>query len=239
MLTRTTFNTHQTAVQVLFGALGASGRLPVTINDSYSEGYGIKTPGGIRLQFGYPENAGLSSESLFSKVDSIVQRGLDTLAYPGCHVLIARRGIVVLNKCYGFHLYDSIEAVSEDDLWDLASVTKVSAGTPSLMLLNDRGLFDPDKTLGYYLPWYRFSDKGDMVLRDMLAHQSGLRSWIPFWRYTIEEDSTFRRGIFSDVGNRKFALPVTDSLYMNRHYLKEMFRDIRGQSQRSEEVCLF
>ncbi len=219
--------THQTSVQVLFGALGASGRLPVTINDTYHEGYGIKTPGGIRLQFGFPENAGLSSERLISKVDSIVQEGLDTLAYPGCHVLIARKGIVVLNRCYGFHLYDSTEAVSEHDLWDLASVTKVSAGTPSLMVLDDRGLFDPDNTLGHYLPWYRFSDKGDLVLRDMLAHQSGLRSWIPFWRYTIEEDSTFRRGVFSDVGNRKFALPVTDSLYMNRHYLKEMFREIR------------
>ncbi len=219
--------THQTSVQVLFGALGASGRLPVTVNAAYPEGFGIKTPGGIRLQFGFPENAGLSSERLISKVDSIVQNGLDTLAYPGCHVLIARKGIVVLNKCYGFHLYDSTEAVSEHDLWDLASVTKVSAATPSLMLLNDRGLFDPDKTLGHYLPWYRFSDKGDMLLREMLAHQAGLRSWIPFWRNTLESDSTFRRGIFSDFSNRRFALQVSDSIYMNRHYLKDMFREIR------------
>ncbi|MRR19423.1 serine hydrolase [bacterium] len=219
--------THQTAVQVLFGALGASGRLPVTINAAYPEGYGIKTAGGIRLQFGFPENAGLSSDRLFSKVDSIVQQGLDTLAFPGCHVLIARKGIVVLNKCYGFHLFDSTEAVSEHDLWDLASVTKVSAATPSLMLLNDQGLFDPDKTLGYYLPWYRFSDKGDMLLREMLAHQAGLKSWIPFWKNTLEPDSTFRKGIFSDVSNKRFALQVSDSLYMNRHYLKEMFREIR------------
>lgn len=219
--------TQQAAVQVLFGALGATGRLPVTVNSAYPEGYGIKTAGSMRLQFGFPENAGISSERLITKVDSIVQSGLDSLAFPGCHVLIARKGIVVLNKCYGFHLYDSTEAVEENDLWDLASVTKVSAATPSLMLLDDRGLFDPDQTLGYYLPWYRFSDKGDMRLRDMLAHQSGLRSWIPFWRNTIEEDSTFRRGIFSDAANRKFALQVTDSLYMNRHYLKEMFREIR------------
>ncbi len=142
-------------------------------------------------------------------------------------MLIARKGIVVLNKCYGFHLYDSTEAVSEDDLWDLASVTKVAAGTPSLMLLNDRGLFNPDKTLGYYLPWYRFSEKGDMVMRDILAHQAGLKSWIPFWKSTLKEDSTFKSGIFSDYHNRKFALPVTDSMYMNRHYLKEMFKEIR------------
>jgi len=219
--------THQTSVQVIFGALGASGRLPVTINAGYREGFGIKTSGSLRLQYGFPENAGLNSVTLNSKVDSIVKSGLDSLAYPGCQVLIARKGIVVLNKCYGFHLYDSTEAVSENDLWDLASVTKVSAATPSLMLLNDRGLFDPDKTLGHYLPWYRFSDKGDMILRDMLAHQAGLKSWIPFWRNTINEDSTFKSGIFSDFHNRKFSLPVTDSMYINRHYIKEMFREIR------------
>jgi beta-N-acetylhexosaminidase len=219
--------THQTSVQVIFGALGASGRLPVTINAGYHEGYGIKTPGSLRLQYGFPENAGLSSVILNSKVDSIVKSGLDSLAYPGCQVLIARKGIVVLNKCYGFHLYDSTEVVNENDLWDLASVTKVSAGTASLMLLDDRGLFDPDKTLGHYLPWYRFSDKGDMVMRDILAHQAGLKSWIPFWKSTLKEDSTFKSGIFSDFHNRKFALPVTDSMYMNRHYLKEMFKEIR------------
>jgi len=219
--------TQQVAVQVLFGAIGASGKLPVTVNSNYPVGTGIKTPGNIRLQFGFPENAGLSSVRLISKVDSIVNAGLDTLAFPGCQVLIARRGIVVLDKCYGFHLYDSTEAVTENDLWDLASVTKVSAATPSLMLLDDRGLFDIDKTLGDYLPWFRFSDKGDMMLREMLAHQAGLKAWIPFWKSTLENDSTFRKGIFSDYANRKYALPVTDSMYMNRHYLKDMFREIR------------
>ena len=219
--------THQVAVQVLFGAIGASGRLPVTVNETYPAGTGIKTPGNIRMQFGFPENAGLSSVKLISKVDSIVSAGIDTLAFPGCHVLIARRGIVVLDKCYGFHLYDSTEAVTENDLWDLASVTKVSAATPSLMLLDDRGVFDTDRTLGDYLSWFRFSDKGDMVMREMLAHQAGLKAWIPFWRNTLENDSNFRRGIFSDYSNRKYALQVTDSIYMNRHYLKDMFREIR------------
>lgn len=218
---------HQVAVQVLFGAIGASGRLPVTVSDAYPIGTGIKTPGNIRLQYGFPENAGLSSLKLVNKVDSIVKEGIDSLAFPGCQVLIARKGVVVMNKCYGFHLYDSTEAVSESDLWDLASVTKVTAATPSLMLLNDRGVFDPDRTLGYYLPWFRFSDKGDLVLREMLAHQSGLRSWIPFWRNTLENDSTFKRGVFSDYTNRRFALPVTDSMYMNRHYLRDMFKEIR------------
>jgi beta-N-acetylhexosaminidase len=219
--------TQQTAVQVLFGAIGASGRLPVSINADYPEGYGIKTAGSMRLQYGFPENAGLSSDKLLSKVDSIVKEGLDSLAYPGCEVLIARKGVVVVDKCYGFHLYDSTEAVTEDDLWDLASVTKVSAGTPSLMVLQSRGQFNPDKILEYYLPWLRHSDKGDIVLRDMLAHQAGLIPFIPLYRNTMNEDHTFKKGIFSHSHNRKFAVPVTDSMYMNRRYLKKMSREIR------------
>ncbi len=219
--------TQDIAVQVLFGAIGASGRLPVTVGDSYPAGTGIKTAGSLRLRYAYPENAGLSSEKLISRVDSIVNEALDTLAFPGCHVIIARRGTVVFNKCYGFHLFDSTEAVTEYDLWDLASVTKVASATPSLMVLDDRGLFDPDKTLGYYLPWYRFSNKGDMLLRDMLAHQAGLRPGLPFWQNTMENDSTYRRGLYRDYANRRFALPVSDSLYINRSYLKEMFRAIR------------
>ena len=219
--------TQQAAVQVIFGALGASGRLPVTINAKYPEGYGLKSPGNLRLQYGFPENAGLSSEILNSKIDSIAGAGLDSMAYPGCEVLIARKGIVVFEKCYGFHTYDRTEKVKEDDLWDLASVTKVSAATPSLMLLNDRGLFDPDRTLGSYLPWYRFSNKGDMVLRDMLAHQAGMTPFIPFYRNTVKEDGTFKNGIFSDRENRRYAMPVTDSLYINRRYIKEIFREIR------------
>jgi len=64
-------------------------------------------------------------------------------------------------------------------------------------------------------------------MREILAHQAGLKSWIPFWKNTLKEDSTFKSGIFNDFHNRKFSLPVTDSMYMNRHYLKEMFREIR------------
>ncbi len=219
--------TQEVAVQVLFGALGASGKLPVTAGSRYPAGSGLKTAGSLRLRYAYPENAGLSSEKLIGRVDSIVNHALDTLAFPGCHVMIARKGTVVLNKCYGFHLYDSTEAVTEYDLWDLASVTKVAAATASLMVLDDRGLFDPDKTLGYYLPWYRFSNKGDMVVRDMLAHQAGLRPGLPFWQSTMENDSTYKRNIYRDYSNRKFALQVSDSLYINRNHLKDMFRAIR------------
>jgi CubicO group peptidase (beta-lactamase class C family) len=75
-----------------------------------------------------------------------------------------------------------------------------------------------------------------MILRDMLAHQAGLVSWIPFWKNTLKEDSTFKKDIFSDRENKKFALPVTDSLYINRHYIKEIFREIRDSKAGQKEL---
>ena len=230
--------THQAAVQVVFGAVGASGRLPVTINTKYHEGLGIKTAGDLRLQYGFPENAGVSSMLLNNKVDSIVMAGLDSAAFPGCQVIIAHKGTIIYDKCFGFHRFDTTSRVDETDLWDLASVTKVSAGTPSLMLLHDRGLFNEDRTLGSYLPWYKTSNKGNIVLRDMLAHQSGLVAWIPFYKSTMREDSTFKSGIFSKVENRKYCLPVSDSLYMNKHYVREMYKEIRD-SKLGEQKYLY
>jgi CubicO group peptidase (beta-lactamase class C family) len=95
------------------------------------------------------------------------------------------------------------------------------------MVLQGRGMFDPDQTLGHYLPWLRHSDKADIVLRDMLAHQAALVPFIPFYRNTMNEDYTFRTGIFNEFPNRKFALQVTDSMFMDKGYRKEMFREIR------------
>ncbi|MCU0613800.1 MAG: serine hydrolase, partial [Desulfobacterales bacterium] len=101
--------------------------------------------GKVRLQYGYPENAGLSSQILQHRVDSIVNAGLDAKAYPGCEVMIARKGIVVFHQCYGFHTYDSVLPVVKSDIFDLASVTKVSSTLAGLMILDSEGKFSTDR----------------------------------------------------------------------------------------------
>src|SRR5664279_2060064 len=144
--------TEDVSAQIIFGGIGASGALPVTINNIWPYAYGITTPGNIRMQYGFPENAGLSSKILNSRIDSIVNAGLKAKAYPGCVVMAARKGVVVFQKAYGYQTYDDRIAVKDDDLYDLASLTKISSTLPGLMLLNTEGKFDPDKTLGFYLP---------------------------------------------------------------------------------------
>ncbi|MCU0456871.1 MAG: serine hydrolase, partial [Bacteroidales bacterium] len=119
--------TEDLSAQLIFGGIGARGMLPVTVNEKWKAGHGILTPGGVRMQYGLPENTGLSSALLREKVDSIVTAGIEAGAFPGCEVMIARKGMVVLHNTYGYQTYEQRNRVQKDDLYDLASVTKVSS----------------------------------------------------------------------------------------------------------------
>jgi beta-N-acetylhexosaminidase len=219
--------TEDLAAQLIFGGIGAKGLLPVTINKKYPAGFGIITPGNLRLQYGIPESAGLNSEFLESKIDSIANYGLTRGAYPGCEIMIARKGIVVFHKTYGYQTYENRIGLSEDDLFDLASVSKISGPLPGIMLLNSLGKFSPDEKLGTYLPDFRKSNKGNIVMRDFLTHQAGLVSWLPFWRETMRKDGTFKRNIFSHEQTKKYPFEVADNLYINKNYRRKMFTEIK------------
>ena len=139
--------TEDLSAQLIFGGIGAHGSLPVTINENWPVDFGIETPADFRLQYGIPESAGMSSEILNRKIDSLVNTGLKVKAFPGCEVMVARKGIVVFRKSYGYQTYDNRISVLEDDLYDLASVTKITATLPGLMLLDTEGKFSPDKDI--------------------------------------------------------------------------------------------
>lgn len=219
--------TQDLSAQLIFGGIGARGTLPVTISEKWPYGSGIITPGNLRLQYGIPENVGISSESLNRKIDSIVNIGLVAKAFPGCEVMVARKGVAIFQRAYGFQTYDNRVNVQENDLFDLASVTKVSATLPGLMLLDTEGKFSPDETLGNYLPYFRHSNKGNLLMRDLLTHQAGLTAWIPFWKETVKKNEKFKRNIFDSEFGKKFPLEVAQGLYINKNYRKKIFSEIK------------
>jgi beta-glucosidase-like glycosyl hydrolase/CubicO group peptidase (beta-lactamase class C family) len=230
---------NDVAAQIIFGGSGATGRLPVSISEKYAMGYGISTGGNLRLKYGVPENSGLSSAALTAKVDSIAFSGIERGAYPGCEIMIASKGRVIFHSTYGYQTYENRIAVGEHDLFDLASVTKISSSMAGLLLLDSKNLFTPDKTLAEYLPYYRRSDKGNIVVREMLAHQARLTAWIPFWRETVLKNGEFRKGIFSKCESQKYPLKVADELYINRNYRAKIFREIKESPLRNEKKYLY
>jgi CubicO group peptidase (beta-lactamase class C family) len=219
--------TEDLSAQLIFGGIGARGYLPVTINEIWPYDFGILTPGTLRVKYGLPENAGMSSVLLESRIDSIANYGLEQKAFPGCEVLVARKGIVVFSKTYGYQTYDDRTAVGEGDLFDLASVTKISSTLAGLMLLDSEGKFSTDKTLGEYLPFYKGSDKADLKMKDILTHQSGLVSWIPFWKETLKKNGQYKKRIYNSVSSKKYPLEVAPGLFITGKYRKKMLTEIK------------
>jgi CubicO group peptidase (beta-lactamase class C family) len=219
--------TEELAAQLIFGAIGGLGRLPVDIGHPYSAGHGIRTAGNLRLQYGYPENAGISSRKLNHKIDSIVGGGLAAGAYPGCEVMIARKGIVVFHKTYGYHTYDARISVQDQDLYDLASVTKVSGALPGLMLLEGMGLFSHQGRLADYCPRMKGSDKADLEMKDILAHQAGLYPYIKYWEKTVKKSGDYKRRFIRINPSEKFSVQVADRIYLKNNYRKRIYREIK------------
>jgi beta-N-acetylhexosaminidase len=170
--------TQNISAQMLFGGFGAKGKLPVSIDSVYFAGTGLESQGGIRLKYTSPLEAGFDDIKLKS-IDSLVGDAISKRAIPGCQVLAARNGMVFFQKSYGYHTYRNIHAVSNDDLYDLASVTKICASIPSIMLLEQNGSIDINQPLSLYLRELDSTNKSGILIKDILLHQSGLKPWIP------------------------------------------------------------
>jgi beta-N-acetylhexosaminidase len=212
------------AAQLIFGGVAATGKLPVTASSLFPLGTGFQTKA-IRFKYTIPEELGADSKKL-GQIDSIVLKGIKDHVFPGCQVLVAKSGKVIYQKSFGYHTYENKIAVKNDDLYDIASITKIAASTISLMRLMDEKKVSLDKRLCDYLPWTEGSNKQNIVLREMLTHQAGLRDWIPFWQKTVNKDGTYKEGIYNKTPNDFFYKRVANDLYINVNYEDTMYRQI-------------
>ncbi len=227
---------QQFAAQGIFGAISFSGTIPVAAGSHYPAGAGINTTGSTRLKYTVPESAGMSYDTLLL-IDNIVSEAIKAKAIPGCQVLVARRGEVVWNKSYGYHTYRNRIKVTNDDIYDLASLTKICATVPSLMHLQDQGVFSVDSTLGTYLPWIDTSNKDGLIIKDILTHRAGLSSWIPFYQSTLETlDSS--QSLFSNNFNYTYPIKLGGGSFANRNIVYKENVYARSYSQAySNEVA--
>ncbi|WP_051359671.1 glycoside hydrolase family 3 N-terminal domain-containing protein [Adhaeribacter aquaticus] len=219
-------NSQEIAAQIIFGGSGAQGKLPVTVSSTFKAQAGLQTKEGSRFKYSYPEDAGLSSKT-FSRIDSLVNLAIREKAIPGAQVLVAKGGNVIYQKSFGYHTYENKVPVKNTDLYDLASVTKVSASMAALMKLQDEGKFDFNKTVGDYLPEFKGSSKENLVFKEILAHQARLKAWIPFWQNTMKKNGKFKWFTFKTDSSARFPIKVAQNLYMHRKYPKKIYEQIK------------
>lgn len=207
--------TRETSVavaQVIFGAKPGLGRLPVDLGGTFSKGMGTSAIG--RLSYGIPEMEGMSSETL-DRMDQIATEAINNGATPGCRVLVARNGRVVVDKSYGWLTYEKKNPVTKETIYDLASVTKVLATLQSTVYLYDQGIIDVYKKASVYLPELDSSNKRDFTLKDILTHQSGLWPYLPFWTKTMS-DGVPSEKYYASVRSDNHPFPVADKLFADR-----------------------
>lgn len=127
----------------------------------------------------------------FAALDEIVEAGIKRGIYPGAVVVVGRRGSVLYSRGYGHFTWDPKSPVPSPDstIWDLASLTKVTATTPSVMRLVEQGKVDLDRPVSSYLPRFTGGAKGEVTVRMLLDHTSGLRSYVQFFRLAPTRDS--------------------------------------------------
>lgn len=213
------------AGQLVFGGISAKGKLPVTINSSFREGFGLETQTN-RFAYVYPESIGINATALL-KIDSIILESFKEKAFPGCQILAAKDGQVFFHKAYGNHTYnDQAKKVTLSDIYDLASITKIASSGAALMQLHQDGKVSLDSSLSHYLPSLLDSSKyGSIVLKDMLTHQAKLTPWIPFYIKTLFKGKP-KYEIYSIKKSDYFNKRVAENLYINEHYRDTIFKRI-------------
>lgn len=216
---------QQTAFNWLNGEFVASGKLPVTVCDAFHYGDGITDIGLQKLPAAKPFEVGLDSAKLFA-IDSLASDAIMQRATPGCVVLVVKDNKIVLDKAYGKLGYYENEPVTTQTVYDLASVTKISATTLSVMKLYEEGKLDVDKTLGYYLPWVRGTNKAGLVLKDVLTHQAGLVAFIPFYKEIINANGEPYPGFFEPLPDAGYTVHVADTIYMRNDWVDTMYARI-------------
>ena len=201
------------SADILLGDRKATGKLPVSISSSFPVGMGIELNGPTKIGKGTPESVGIDS-NLLNRIDDLALIAIDSLMTPGMQILVARHGKVVFNKSYGFHTYEKKKPVTNTDLYDLASLTKVLATLPLVMKEVDQGKLTLETRLGDLNEEWEQSNKADISIQDMLSHYARLTPWIPFYKETLKKGSSkLNKKFYRKRKSKRFSIPVADHFY--------------------------
>jgi beta-N-acetylhexosaminidase len=217
---------QEITAQKIFGALPTNGTLPVSLKDEFPYGMGLQTQSLGRLSYGIPEEVGINAKNL-EKIDQAAQRIISQKMAPGMEILVARHGKVIYQKSFGYFTYDSLQPVKNEVLYDLASVTKITAALPMIMHAYDAQEYGLDDPLVKLFPAFKGTNKEPLLVKDVLSHTAKLQAWIPFYKSTL--DSITKKPLpqyYSKIKTNTYSVSVADSLYTLTSIQDTIFKQI-------------
>ncbi len=209
---------------VLVGKLNPVGKLPVSINKKYKNGYGLSFHDMLTPET-LPMN--IIDNEYIKLIDSIALDGIEMGAYPGCQIFAMKDGKVIYDKCFGHFTYDEGHEVVGDDVYDIASLTKVFATTFAIMKLYDEGKISLESKLSDYFPYLRNTNKKDIKLIEIMTHQAGLFAWIPIYKSLIDNEKpdaeVFRKNI-----DEEHTVRVAEGMYISKDFRFEIYETVKA-----------
>lgn len=245
------------AAQALFGGIAIDGIMPVSIG-KYKANSGLKTAK-TRLAYQLPEEVGIDSERFYS-IEKIALEGIRQKAFPGCQILIAKDGVVIYNRSFGSFEYGVSSKVTDETVYDLASITKAAATLPAIMKLYDTKQIRLQDSFKKFIPETKHSNKANITIRKALLHESGILPYIPYYTFAIDKNSytgalltkrksnthnaefagmwgrtnyKFKSNLISTVNSPTFSLPVSDKMFASEEMQKTLLTEIVNSNLRS------
>jgi len=177
-----------------------------------------------------PSEAGVVDQGALDRLDMFIARDIADGVFPGCRVLAAKNGKIFYDRAFGYMKYDKMRRVDTNTLYDMASCTKVLATTLAVMRLYEQGKIDLNKTIGDYLPQAIGTNKAGLRVKDLLLHQAGLRSFIPFFKQSLDENGNLDKTIYKNKQEGNFTIEVARNLYLRNDYPDTMWAHIYSSS---------
>ena len=141
--------------------------------------FGIATPGCRNTPPPAPVTAPALDASKFPAIDSAIESFIAKRQMPGATFWLERNG-ATHHKAYGTRTLDpAAEAMDEATIFDAASLTKVIAATPSIMILIEQGKVEVDAPVSRYIPEFKGGGKEAITVRHLMTHTSGLAAGLP------------------------------------------------------------
>lgn len=223
---------QEKVAEVIFGAIAAKGVLPVTVHPELPVNSSIKLDSLLRLGYSYPERVGINSSKL-AVIDKLVNAGIDSLMFPGAQVLVARKGKVIYNKAFGKPTYDSNVNLTTDDIFDLASLTKILSTLPILMKMEEEGKMSLNQTFQELVPAYANTELKNVTVLKALSHYGRLPAWIAFYTSTLDEKRKPSGQFYRDKPLPGYSIRVSDNLYLTDSYKDSIYNRIGRQDLKS------
>lgn len=220
----------QMAGQAIMGAFPVTALLPDDLSAAFPAGSGkvIKTK--IRFEYVEPEDLGVDPRAML-RIDSFIDNAIRAGVFPGCQVFAAKDGKVFLHKGYGYHTYDRSMRVRTEDLYDIASVSKIASTTLMAMAAYDADTLRLDKPLRHFLAELdsSFITIKDITPQQLLTHSSGLPAGVVLNRYfrMVHSPDSIRKRIYSKVPDSTHTLRIAEELYLAENYQDTVWNIVR------------